>query len=94
MRIWVAGVFRREDGAYRHCSESLYLLQQDQKRRALSMNSGNLLEVKDLSVIFGDINRKGKGFKAVNNVSFILKKGETLGLVGESGCGKTTLEEP
>jgi oligopeptide transport system ATP-binding protein len=55
------------------------------------MNSGNLLEVKDLSVIFGDINRKGKGFKAVNNVSFILKKGETLGLVGESGCGKTTL---
>jgi len=29
--------------------------------------------------------------KAVNNASFVIRKGETLGLVGESGCGKTTV---
>ena len=29
--------------------------------------------------------------KAVEDVSFVLKKGETMGIVGESGCGKTTL---
>ena len=29
--------------------------------------------------------------RAVENVSFTLKKGELIGLVGESGCGKTTL---
>ena len=55
------------------------------------MNRDNLLEVKDLSVIYEESNRRKKGNKAVNNVSFSLKKGETLGLVGESGCGKTTL---
>lgn len=55
------------------------------------MNDSNLLEVKNLSVVFGDSSRKKRGYKAVNNVSFTLKKGETLGLVGESGCGKTTL---
>lgn len=33
---------------------------------------------------------KGKSLKAVDDVSFYIRKGETLGLVGESGCGKTT----
>ena len=48
----------------------------------------NLLEVRNLKKHFdiGD----GSLLKAVDNVSFTLKKGETLGLVGESGCGKTT----
>ena len=32
-----------------------------------------------------------KPLKAVDDVSFTIKKGETLGLVGESGCGKTTV---
>jgi oligopeptide/dipeptide ABC transporter ATP-binding protein len=55
----------------------------------------NLLEVKDLKMHFPL--RKGflsktRGFvKAVDGISFNLKKGETLGLVGESGCGKTTV---
>lgn len=47
-----------------------------------------LLEVKDLSVTFS---QKRKPFQAVKSVSFQVFRGETLGLVGESGCGKTTL---
>ena len=47
-----------------------------------------LLEVKDLSVTFKG---RGSSFKAVDNVSFDIYKGETLSLVGESGSGKTTI---
>lgn len=37
------------------------------------------------------LGRPGSWFTAVDDVSFAIRKGETLGLVGESGCGKTTL---
>ncbi|MBT4793479.1 MAG: ABC transporter ATP-binding protein [Halobacteriovoraceae bacterium] len=54
-----------------------------------------LLEVNNLHVHFpikgGIFGRTVDQFKAVNGVSFKLRKGMTLGLVGESGCGKTTL---
>ena len=54
-----------------------------------------LLKVKDLRVHFpvrGGVFRKAIGAcKAVDGVGFSLKKGQTLGLVGESGCGKSTL---
>ena len=52
-----------------------------------------LVEVKNLKEYF-DINMgffRSKPLKAVDNVSFTIHKGETLGLVGESGCGKTTV---
>ncbi len=50
------------------------------------MTSENVLEVKDLKTYF--FTSRGT-VKAVDGVSFKLKEGETLGLVGESGCGKT-----
>jgi oligopeptide transport system ATP-binding protein len=53
-----------------------------------------LVEVNNLRMYFpvlaGIMRRKIADVKAVDNVSFLIKKGETLGLVGESGCGKTT----
>ena len=55
--------------------------------------SGNLLEVYNLKKFFtisGDSFFGKNTVKAVDDVSFMIKRGETLGLVGESGCGKTT----
>ena len=52
-----------------------------------------LIEVRNLKEYF-NINVglfRTKPLKAVDNVSFSIRKGETLGLVGESGCGKTTV---
>ncbi len=53
-------------------------------KQANKPNDDNvLLRVDNLSQHFGDL-------KAVDNISFDIKKGEVFGLVGESGCGKTT----
>jgi len=54
-----------------------------------------LLEIKNLTKWFpvkkSIFTRKRSNVQAVDGVSFFIKKGETLGIVGESGCGKTTL---
>ena len=59
----------------------------------MSEKTENLVEIKHLKEYF-NINVgffKTKPLKAVDDVSFDIKRGETLGLVGESGCGKTTV---
>lgn len=55
------------------------------------MENNNLIEVKNLKKYF----KVGKDalLKAVDDVSFAIRKGETLGLVGESGCVKLLVEE-
>ena len=54
--------------------------------------SDKLLQVDHLKQYFpaGGMGKNRKFVKAVDDVSFFVNKGETLGLVGESGCGKTT----
>lgn len=54
----------------------------------MSDNKENLLEIEHLKQYFPA--GSGRFVKAVDDVSFFIKKGETFGLVGESGCGKTT----
>jgi oligopeptide transport system ATP-binding protein len=57
------------------------------------VSSENLIEVKDLKMYFPIRTgfMKTTMLKAVDGVNFSIKPGETLGLVGESGCGKTTV---
>ena len=60
-----------------------------------STDTNTLLEVKDLRMHYpintGLFARQTGAVKAVDDVSFTIARGETLGLVGESGCGKTSM---
>jgi peptide/nickel transport system ATP-binding protein len=61
----------------------------------VSDNNEYLLEVYNLKKYFpinGGVLSKAKGFiKAIDGINFKIKRGTTMGLVGESGCGKTTV---
>jgi oligopeptide transport system ATP-binding protein len=60
----------------------------------MSLNNNILLEIKELKKVFplmsGFWKSNKKEIHAVNGISFDINEGETLGLVGESGCGKST----
>jgi oligopeptide/dipeptide ABC transporter ATP-binding protein len=58
-------------------------------RAESSQEQGALLEIQHLSINY--INEGKPPARAVEDISFTLNKGELIGLVGESGCGKTTL---
>ena len=92
-RLPVVSDFMTPDGKEKHLDiESTKVSKSD---REVSQSQSVLLEIKHLKKHFG----LKKGFfggvtswvKAVDDVSLQVRKGRTLGLVGESGCGKTTL---
>lgn len=60
------------------------------KKKVVSRNETPLLRIRNLNKWYSG-NRRKSGVRAVQDVSFDVFRGETAGLVGESGCGKTTL---
>ena len=77
-----------------HSVTDIYI-PESQKSGPLPTDSATLLEVRNLGVWYaarsGITGKQHGHFKAVDDVSFTLRKGEVLGLAGESGCGKSTL---
>ena len=60
------------------------------------LKSESILDIRDLEMRFPapgvtGLTRSSKDFAALDRINLNIKRGETLGLVGESGCGKTTL---
>lgn len=75
-------------------AEEFYKIQRQEKEDSMDsitnakVSDENILEVKDLKQHFHT--GKKRKIKAVDGITFDIRKGETFGLVGESGCGKST----
>jgi peptide/nickel transport system ATP-binding protein len=92
-RLATVSDFMTEDGVEKIPSEAI--LSKSKEPRPTTSNQPVLLELKNVNKHFpirgGLFGTVKNWIKAVDGVSFTVRKGRTLGLVGESGCGKTTL---
>ncbi len=93
-RLLTVSDFMNEDGTEREVPAEKYEPMVKPNKSDIAKHPV-LLEVNNLKTWFpvkgGLFGRVQRHVKAVDDVSFVVHKGETLGLVGESGCGKTTL---
>lgn len=95
-RLLTVSDFMTEDGTELNVAAEKLVQTQRQADRSQNLATQDvLLEVRNLKVYYpiksGFLNLVTDYFRAVDDVSFTIRKGMTFGLVGESGCGKTTL---
>jgi len=96
MEISNSGEIIEKENSFSELIKKVIITESERKEHLKNIYSNDkLLQIKNLSTwfpvkksIFG---KTQQWFKAVDNVSIDIYEGETLGLVGESGCGKTTL---
>lgn len=99
MEIRAGEIVEKTNSEYNSVGEALLfnvVLEEDIKEhREELLQNKPILEVKNIKKYFakrkGFLKRKTEYVRAVDDVSFEVYPGETMGLVGESGCGKTTL---